>query len=94
MYHLGAKEERVMESWTTTTSLPLSGAKGLPLSAAKEHSDRGRPDVGVPGDQAGVWNGELEAGSPIIASLFDEPVSAARRQGRRKKGNFSGKQSH
>ena len=71
-----------MESWTTTTSLPLS--------AAKEHNDRGRPDVGVPADRAGVWNGELEAGSPILASLSDEPVGATPSPGRRKKGRFLG----
>jgi len=69
-----------MESWTTTTSLPLS--------AAKEHNDRGRPDVGVPADQSGVWNGESETGSPTRASLFDEPVSATLGQEGAKRGKF------
>ena len=32
----------------TMQSLPLSAAKGLSLSAAKEHDDGGRPAVGVP----------------------------------------------
>jgi len=70
-----------MESWTTTTSLPLS--------AAKEHNDRGRPDVGVPADQSGVWNGESsEAASPTIASLVYEPVSDRWAQKGVKRGNF------
>ena len=48
-----------MESWTTT-GLPLSGAKG---------ADGGRrAEVGVPTGQSGVWNGESEAGSPVILS--------------------------
>jgi hypothetical protein len=35
VYHPGAKGESVMESWTIQ-SLPLSGAKGLPWSEAKD----------------------------------------------------------
>ena len=70
-----------MKSWTAT-SLPLSGAKG--------HNDGARPDVGVPADQSGVWNGELEAGSPIRASLSDEPVCATPSPERRKKGAVFG----
>jgi len=81
-----------MESWTIQ-SLPLSGAKGLPWSGAKGHNDGGPPDIGVPADRAGVWNGELEAGSPIRASLFDEPVCATPSQEGAKRGNFWGKQS-
>ena len=72
----------------TMQSLPLSAAKGLPLSAAKEHDDGGRPAVGVPTGQSGVWDGESEAGSPIRASLFYEPVSDRRAQKGVKKGNF------
>ena len=56
-----------MESGTMA-SLPLSGAKG--------HDGGGRPDVGDPGGQSGVRDGESEAGSPTEASLFDEPTSA------------------
>ena len=76
-----------MESWTTT-SLPLSAAKGLPLRGAKGADDGGRPEVGVRTGQSGVWNGASEAGSPSPASLFDEPVSAAPSSGRHKKGRF------
>jgi len=47
VYHLGAKEESAVEL-RTMQSLPLSAAKGLSLSAAKEHDDGGRPAVGVP----------------------------------------------
>ena len=69
-----------MKSWTAT-SPPLSGAKG--------HNDGARPDVGVPADQSGVWNGESsEAASPTIASLVYEPVSDRWAQKRRKKGQF------
>ena len=87
MYQLGAKEERVMESWTIP-SLPLSAAKGLPWSGAKGHNDGGPPDAGVLADQAGVRDGESEAGSPILASLFYEPVCATPSQEGAKRGNF------
>ena len=52
--------------------------------------DGGRPDVGVPGDQSGVWNGESAAGSPSLASLVNEPVSDRRAPKRRKKGQILG----
>ena len=81
-----------METWTMA-SLPLSGAKGLPSSAAKGHNDGGPPDAGVRADRAGVWDGELVAGSPIRASLSDEPVRAPPSQEGAKRGNFWGKQS-
>ena len=81
MYHLGAKAESVMESWTMT-SPPLSGAKGA--------DDGGRPEVGVPTGQSGVWNGASEAGSPSPASLFDEPVSAAAELRKAQKGAILG----
>src|SRR5438874_874385 len=61
------KEESVMESWTTT-SLPLSAAKGPPLSGAKGADDGGRPEVGVPAGQSGVRSGESAVGSPVILS--------------------------
>ena len=48
-----------MESWTMT-SLPLSGAKGLSLSAAKEHDDGAQPGRRVPTGQWGVRNGKSE----------------------------------
>ena len=78
-----------MESWTMT-SLPLSGGKGLSLSAAKGRGDGRRPDVGVPQTNRESGNGESEAGSRTRASLFYEPVCATPSQGRRKKGQFLG----
>ena len=66
MYHLGAKEESAVEL-RTMTSLPLGGAKGLPLSGAKEHGDGGRPDVGVPqaNRESGMANRKRDTGRKL-----------------------------